>query len=81
MIGTVNSLEFFVTLVSSIGFGILINDIHSYFKIILGLIIGGVIASPIAANFCIKNRDRKMYFIIGIILILLNICNIFSLGY
>lgn len=76
VIGTVNSSEFFITLISSIGFGIIFNNIYLYFETVLGLIIGGIIAAPIAAKFCMKNTSRKMYFIVGVVLILLNVYNL-----
>lgn len=76
IIGTVNSTEFFVTLSSSITFILFITNIKKYLFIIVGLIIGGVLAAPIAAKLCQKIEDKKLYFAVGIMLIALNIYNI-----
>jgi len=75
-IGTVNSSEFFVTLTSTLMFGMFIPSIYSHWKIILELTIGGIIAAPLAARLCIKNRNKKMYLVIGSVLIILNIYNL-----
>lgn len=72
IIGTVNSSEFFVVLTSSFILGIFTVDIYSNFKAILGLVIGGIIAAPIAARINIENTNRKMYLVVGTVLVLLN---------
>lgn len=77
-IGTVNSSEFFITLSSSITFMFFITNIKKYLIIVLGLIIGGVIASPIAAKLCMKLEDKKLYILTGLMLIVLNIYNIIN---
>ena len=76
IIGTVNSAEFFITLSSSITFIIFIKNVKSYLLIIIGLIIGGIIAAPIATKLCQKINEKKLYFIVGLILIILSINNI-----
>ena len=78
VIGTVNSSEFFVTLTSSITFILLIANIKKYILIIIGLIIGGVIASPIAAKLCMKLNEKKLFFSVGLLLIILNLYNIIN---
>ena len=77
-IGTVNSSEFFVTLASSITFFILVSDIGRYIPVIAGLIIGGVIAAPIAAKLCMKANEQLLYAGTGALLMFLNICNIIN---
>lgn len=75
VVGTVNSVEFFVTLSSSIGFLLFISNIKKYLIIIFGLIIGGVLAAPLSVRACQKFSNKKLNIIIGIVLIILNIYN------
>lgn len=77
-IGTVNSSEFFITLSSSITFIFFITNIKKYLLILFGLVIGGVIASPIAAKLCMKLNEKKLYILTGLMLIILNIYNIIN---
>lgn len=73
-IGSVNLAEFFVTLSSSAAFIIFIGSIH--YKIILGLIIGGIIAAPFAAKITGKIPIKAMMISIGILVIVLSLRNI-----
>lgn len=77
IIGSVNSAEFFVTLTSSITFILFISNIKQYLIIILGLIIGGIFAAPVAAKLCQKLENKNLYFIVGLMLIVMNVYNIF----
>jgi uncharacterized membrane protein YfcA len=70
-IGSVNLAEFFITLTSSFTFITLIGFNH--WLIILGLIIGGVIASPIAAYFTNKVSTKSIMLLVGIIVIITSI--------
>lgn len=72
-IGTVNTVEFFVTLAESTTFVAMLHDFRAYTMIIIGLIIGGVIAAPIGAILCKKIPVRAMLGIIGALVIFLNI--------
>ncbi|MCD7867163.1 MAG: sulfite exporter TauE/SafE family protein [Clostridiales bacterium] len=72
-IGTVNSAEFFVTLAETTTFVAILGNFRSYFTIILGLIIGGVIAAPIGAVLCKKLPVRWILTGVGILVILLNV--------
>lgn len=67
VIGTVNLTEFFVTLASAITFFSLIGISH--WQIILGLIIGGVVAAPLAARLAGKLPVRVMFVAVGIMVI------------
>lgn len=78
VIGTVNSSEFFVTLTSSITFVLLIANIKQYLLIIVGLIIGGVLAAPFAAKLCLKIKEKNIFILTGTMLIILNIYNIIN---
>ncbi len=74
IIGSVNLAEFFVALASSFTFITLIGLTH--WQIIVGLIIGGAISSPIAATFAKKLNARTMMILVGIIVIIISIRNI-----
>ena len=71
-IGTVSLAEFFVTTAASITF-VLNVDFHEYWQIILGLLIGGVLAAPIAAIVCKKVNPRVLMFIVGILILVLSV--------
>lgn len=79
IIGSVNSSEFFVTLSSSIVFLLLINDFSNYFKVIIGLIIGGIIASPIAVKICLCVKEKILFIIVGFLLMTLNLYNLITM--
>ena len=74
-IGSVNTAEFFVTLVQVLTFTIFLG-IGQYWKYILGLAIGGVLAAPLAAHICAKISDKKLLIIVGCLIIVLNVRNI-----
>ena len=71
-IGSVNTAEFFVTLVQALTFTVLLG-IGQYWQYILGLAVGGVIAAPLAAYICAKIADKKLLIIVGCLIIVLNI--------
>lgn len=72
-IGTVNTVEFFVTVAETTTFVAMLQDFRSYTGIILGLIVGGVIAAPIGAVLCKKIPVRALLGIIGVLIIVLNV--------
>ena len=65
-IGTVNTAEFFVTF-SSTGIFMLLIGLESW-KVILGLIMGGVLAAPLGAFFAAKINRRTLMILIGIVI-------------
>ncbi|MCC6837212.1 MAG: sulfite exporter TauE/SafE family protein, partial [Bacteroidia bacterium] len=75
-IGSVNLAEFFITLASSITFFTFIGLQH--WSIIIGLIIGGTIAAPIAAYFTSKITVRAGLITVGIVVIIVSLRNILS---
>lgn len=75
-IGTVNTAEFLVTLAETTTFVVLLNDFTSYWQIILGLIVGGVCAAPLAAWICKRIPVRPLLAIVGLLIIGLNIYNL-----
>lgn len=70
-IGSVNLAEFFITLASSLTFFATIGI--SYFQIIAGLIIGGMIAAPIAASLTRKLPIKKMLIVVGVVVVIVSI--------
>lgn len=71
-IGSVNFTEFFVTLAQSVTF-ILTLSFVAYWKIILGLLLGGVIAAPIAALATKHIPLKYLMLMVGIVIILLSL--------
>lgn len=74
-IGTVNTAEFFVTVVQMFTFSVLIG-ITEYWKVIIGLALGGVIATPFAVILCKKIAPKKLMITVGILIVVLNIRNL-----
>lgn len=68
VIGSVCLAEFFVVLCSSVTFFILLKSLP--FFDIAGLIAGGLLAAPIAARWVGKIPVKKMFIIIGILVII-----------
>lgn len=75
-IGSVNFTEFFVALGQSILF-IIALSFGEYWHIILGLLIGGAIAAPIAARLAQKIPAKTLMIIVGIVIILLSLRTIY----
>lgn len=73
-IGSVNLTEFFVSLASAFTFSLFLN-IQTYWQVILGLILGGVAAAPFAAILPKKLPLKKLFFLVGTIVIILSIRN------
>ena len=75
-IGTVNTAEFFVTYFAT-GIFIFIIGVE-YWQIILGLIVGGVIAAPLGAYFISRVNKKFLFFTIGILIILLSAFSLYN---
>lgn len=75
-IGTVNTAEFLVTVAETTAFAVLLRDFAAYRTVILGLIVGGVAASPLAAWLCKKLPVRPLLAIVGSLIVLLNLYNL-----
>lgn len=69
-IGSVNLAEFFVSFASSVTFFLSIGI--GYFQIIAGLIVGGIIAAPIAAHLVRKIPVQKMLVVVGVVVIIVS---------
>ncbi|MEA2067383.1 MAG: sulfite exporter TauE/SafE family protein [Thermotogota bacterium] len=70
-IGSVNASEFFVTLAEAITFIAILGIVR--WPIVVGLIIGGVIAAPFAAYLCKKLPPRLLMLITGSVVIFLSV--------
>jgi len=75
-IGSVNLAEFFVSLASSVTFVVLIG--LSHWQIIIGLILGGTIAAPIAAHLSRRLPIKAMMIMVGIVVIIVSLRNILT---
>ena len=75
-IGSVNFSEFFITLAESITF-VLALRFGQYWQIILGLLIGGAIAAPLAALLSQKLPLKTLMIVVGVLIIILSIRTIY----
>ncbi|HEX8061321.1 MAG TPA: TSUP family transporter, partial [Cyclobacteriaceae bacterium] len=73
-IGSVNLTEFFVSFASAFTFSLFLN-IQTYWQVILGLILGGVAAAPIGAILPKKLPVKKLFVLVGTIVIILSTRN------
>jgi len=71
-IGSVNFSEFFITFSQSVIF-VFTLQFGLYWKIILGLLIGGAVAAPLAAVVTKKLPVRPLMLLVGVLIILLSI--------
>lgn len=70
-IGSVNLAEFFISLASSLTFFLAIGV--NYLNIIIGLIVGGAIAAPVAASITRKLPVRKMILFVGVTIVIVSL--------
>lgn len=75
VIGSVNLAEFFVTLSESVVFILIIG--LTYWQVIIGLLIGGAIAAPVAVYVCKRLPARALMILVGILIITLSIRTIY----
>ncbi len=75
-IGTVNTAEFFVTFFST-GVFLFFVGVDSW-KIILGLILGGIIAAPIGALLATKIKPKILMFLVGLVIIITSAFTIYK---
>jgi uncharacterized membrane protein YfcA len=71
-IGSVNFSEFFITFAQSVVF-VFSLQFDEYWKIILGLLIGGAVAAPLAALVTKKLSVRRLMLMVGSLIIVLSI--------
>lgn len=75
VIGSVNMAEFFVTLVESVTFLVLLGTVH--WPVVVGLIVGGLPASPLAAVMSRRLSARTLMWIVGGLIIFLSLRTIY----
>jgi uncharacterized membrane protein YfcA len=75
-IGSVNAAEFFISLAGATTF-LLFGAITGW-PVIIGLIIGGVIASPFAAFLVRKIKRKPMMIMVGVLIILMSLRTIIT---
>jgi uncharacterized membrane protein YfcA len=75
-IGTVNTAEFLVTLSASITF-VASLGLQAFSAATLGLLIGGVLAAPIAAAVARRTRAKLLLVMVGIVLTLTSLYGIY----
>ena len=73
-IGTTNAAEFFVTTAITAVFVATIG--LELWPVILGLVLGGVLAAPLAALVTRKLPDRPLMIIVGVVIMLLSVRNL-----
>lgn len=79
-IGSVNFSEFFVTLTESIVF-IVTLGLKDNWKIILGLLIGGVIAAPFGAMLTKKLPTKVIMIVVGVLIIFLQLRTLYQIWF
>lgn len=75
-IGSVNFSEFFVTLAESVTF-VLTLSFGQYWQIILGLLVGGAIAAPLAARVTKSLPLKALMVLVGTLIVILSIRTIY----
>jgi uncharacterized membrane protein YfcA len=75
-IGSVNLSEFFVTITQSMTFFILLGIVKP--EAVIALLIGGVVAAPLAAYICRKAPTKTLLILVGLLIITLNISTLLT---
>jgi uncharacterized protein len=75
-IGSVNLTEFFVSFASSVTFITLIGLDH--WQVVLGLVLGGMAAAPIAALIARRLPVKTMMILVGLIVVIVSLRNIYT---
>lgn len=75
-IGSVNAAEFFVTAAQAATFVALLGLVH--WRAILGLMLGGVIAAPLAAHVCRTLPARPLMLLVGALIVGLSARTLFQ---
>ncbi|WP_034051250.1 sulfite exporter TauE/SafE family protein, partial [Pseudomonas aeruginosa] len=75
-IGSVNFAEFFLTIASATSFILLAGQPDTW-KMVAGLVFGGLFAAPFAALLCKKLSPRTLLVIVGTLITLISAYNIY----
>jgi uncharacterized membrane protein YfcA len=78
VVGSINLVEFFVTLAETLTFLIMVGPEAFRWDIVVALLIGGAIAAPTAAFLCKRLPQKVLVGLIGVLLIGLNIRTFFQ---
>ena len=73
VVGSVNMVEFFVTIAEVVTFILVLGPERFRWDIVGALLIGGVVAAPLAAFLCKRLPHRMLGILIGIALIGFNL--------
>jgi uncharacterized protein len=73
-IGTVNFAEFFLTLASAAALFVLVDE--NIWHVVVGLILGGLIAAPFAAILCKKIAPRGLLMLVGVLIVAISVFNL-----
>lgn len=71
-VGSVNLVEFFVTVIETCVFMVLLGAEAFRWDIVVGLLVGGLVAAPMAAWACKRLPHRLLGVLIGLALVALN---------
>jgi uncharacterized protein len=74
VIGSVNTAEFFVALATSATFFFALGSL--YLTAVVGLVLGGLLAAPIAAIACKNVQPRPLMAAVGVLIVFLSLRNI-----
>ena len=74
-VGSVNAAEFFVTVCESVTFFLTLGAMR--WETVLGLLLGGVLAAPLAAYVCAKLPTRALMRLVGVLIMLLSLRTLF----
>jgi uncharacterized protein len=80
-IGSVNLSEFFVTFSQSVTFFLVIGNLLDYWRIILGLLLGGALAAPLAAVACKRIPQKTMMIMVGVLITFLQLRTLLSIWF
>ncbi|MBW4889557.1 TSUP family transporter [Mucilaginibacter sp. HMF5004] len=75
-LGTVKLSRFFIALISSVTFILMLANSNSKWEAVLGLIVGSALASPIAARISNKISTKAIMVSVGVIVILISLYSI-----
>ncbi|MEY4588206.1 MAG: hypothetical protein RL497_282 [Pseudomonadota bacterium] len=75
-IGSVNFAEFFLTLASAASLFILVDE--TIWRVVAGLIIGGLFAAPFAALACKKFSTRTLLILVGLLISGISLFNLYK---
>lgn len=75
-IGSVNFAEFFLTLTSAASLFILVDE--TIWRVVAGLIIGGLFAAPFAALACKKFSTRTLLILVGLLISGISLFNLYK---